>query len=269
MVRSEFEAMIANDERHWWYRGRRRVVRAALDGLDLEPGARLLDAGCGSGRMLDELAAYGEPVGLDIDEHAVAFARRRGHTVRRGSIETSPFADGSFDLITCLDVLEHTPDDQRTLRELRRVTRPGGLLLITVPAYQALWSAHDVANEHYRRYSAGSLRAAAAAAGWRLIRDSYFNSFLLAPAAAIRVLRRGLPRADGSSDLELTPRRLNAALERPLQLEAAVIGRGARLPAGLSLLAVFCAPSAGLIAPALRLVAPASAAVLGRQPAAL
>jgi SAM-dependent methyltransferase len=256
MIPSEFQAMVANDERHWWYRGRRQVARAALDRLELPPAARLLDAGCGSGRMLDELRDYGDPVGLDIEELAVSAAHDRGHAARRGSIEASPFADDTFDLVTCLDVIEHTPDDRRTLRALRRVTRPGGLLLVTVPAYQALWSAHDEANEHYRRYSAGSLRAAAAAAGWTLVRDSYFNSILLAPAAAVRVARRLVPPASGASDLQLTPGPLNAVLERPMRWEAALIRRGVRLPAGLSLLAVFRAPLVDVQAPVLEQVPP-------------
>ena len=269
MVRSEFEAMVANDESHWWYRGRRRVARAALNRFGLPSRARLLDAGCGSGRMLDELADYGEPVGLDADDLAVAAARRRGHAVRSGRIEANPFPDASFDVVTCMDVLEHTPDDRRTLRELRRVARPWGLLLVTVPAYEALWSAHDEANEHFRRYSAASLRAAAWAAGWKLECDTYFNSVLLAPAAAVRLARRGVSPAGGSSDLQLTPPWLNGALERPMRLEAALIGRGVRLPAGLSLLAIFRASPLGIAGPALELVPPIrSAAVLGRQAAA-
>ena len=121
--------MLESDERHWWYRGRRRVLRAALDRLPLGTGAWLLDAGCGSGRTLDELARYGTACGVDVSEAAVQAARLRGHDVRLGAVEALPFADGTFDLVTCLDVIEHTPDDGATLRELLRVTRPGGLLI--------------------------------------------------------------------------------------------------------------------------------------------
>jgi SAM-dependent methyltransferase len=236
---SEIEAILASDECHWWYRGRRRVLHAELDRLALPAGARILDAGCGSGRMLDELRPRGGVIGVDANADAVAATRRRGHLAWQGNIERMPFADASFDLVTCLDVLEHTSDDRRTLRELRRVTRPGGTLVVTVPAYQALWSAHDVVNGHYRRYTVSDLRAAAQEAGWYHLRDSYFNALLLGPAALVRLTRRR-PHADSArSELDLTPGWLNGVLEWPLRLEAAVLRGGARLPFGLSLLAVF------------------------------
>jgi ubiquinone/menaquinone biosynthesis C-methylase UbiE len=239
MDRGEIDAILAGDEHHWWYRGRRRVLHGELDRVALPEDARILDAGCGSGRMLDELKERGDVVGIDANVHAVAATRRRGHAARLSEIERMPFADASFDLVTCLDVLEHTPDDRRTLSELRRVTRPGGTLVVTVPAYQALWSAHDVVNGHYRRYRVAELRVAAQEAGWYHLRDSYFNSLLLAPAAVVRLTRRR-PRADSErSELDLTPGWLDGLLEWPLRLEAAMLRAGARLPFGLSLLAAF------------------------------
>src|ERR1700751_2869955 len=150
------KATLAVDEHHWWYRGRRRIIRAQLDRLPLPAGARILDAGCGSGRTLQELADYGEGSGLELNPEAAELARGRGlGEVAIGRLEELPWDDETFDLITCLDVIEHTPDDRVTLRELRRVTRPGGHLLVTVPAYQALWSQHDVDNHHFRRYERG------------------------------------------------------------------------------------------------------------------
>lgn len=239
MNTSEIDAILASDERHWWYRGRRRVLRAELDRLALAQDARILDAGCGSGRMLDELRPRGRVTGVDANANAVAATGRRGHVALQCNIERMPFADACFDLVTCLDVIEHTSDDRRTLRELRRVTRPGGTLLVTVPAYQALWSAHDIVNGHYRRYRAPELRAAAQEAGWDHLRDSYFNTLLLGPAAVVRLTRRR-PRAHSTrSELELTPGWLDGVLEWPLRVEAAALRGGARLPFGLSLLAVF------------------------------
>ena|SRR5947209_1439904 len=143
------KATLAVDEHHWWYRGRRRVIRAELDKLVLPPDARVLDAGCGSGRTLQELADYGTVSGIELSEEAAELARARGiGEVRVGRLEELPWDDDTFDLITCLDVIEHTPDDVVALAELRRVCRPGGWLLVTVPAYQALWSLHDEANHH-------------------------------------------------------------------------------------------------------------------------
>jgi SAM-dependent methyltransferase len=171
---------------------------------------------------------------------AAAFAASRGcGEVRVGRLEELPWPDGSFDLITSLDVIEHTPDDRRALSELRRVSSPGGFLLVTVPAYQALWSLHDIANHHYRRYSRRSLRLAALESGWTVRRVTSFNSILLPPAAIVRLAQRGRRIDDGySPELELGPAWLNTVLEWPLRAEAMLLARGGTLPAGLSLLAV-------------------------------
>jgi SAM-dependent methyltransferase len=240
------KATLEVDEHHWWYRGRRRVIRAELDRLPLPPGARVLDAGCGSGRTLQELVDYGDVSGIELNTEAAALARGRAlGDVEVGRLEELPWEDGTFDLITCLDVIEHVPDDTAALVELRRVCRPGGWLLVTVPAYQALWSRHDEANHHYRRYSRAALRAAAGAAGWELVRMSSFNSLLLAPAAAVRLAQRRLGTHNGyTNDLDLGPGWLNDVLERPLALEASWLARGRTLPAGLSLLAVLRRPPA-------------------------
>jgi SAM-dependent methyltransferase len=178
--------------------------------------------------------------GIELDPDAAAFAASRGcGEVKVGRLEQLPWESRRFDLITCLDVLEHVPDDRRALAELRRVCKVGGWLLLTVPAYQALWSLHDAANHHYRRYSRRSLRLAAVEAGWRLHRITSFNSILLPVAAAVRLAqRRREPDARYSPELKLGPEWLNSVLERPLRAEARWLHRGATLPAGLSLLAV-------------------------------
>jgi SAM-dependent methyltransferase len=237
-------AMLEVDERHWWYRGRRAIVDAELARIPLPAPARILDAGCGSGRMLHELVRYGQVSGIELDPRAAEVARARGHgEVQVGSLERLPWAEHSFDLITCLDVLEHTPDDQRILTELRRVCAVGGWLVLTVPAYQALWSLHDEANHHFRRYGRRALRQTAAEAGWRLERITSFNSILLAPAALVRLAQRGRrPDERYRPELERGPRWLNTLLERPLRAEARWIGRGRTLPAGLSLMAVLQSP---------------------------
>ncbi|HEX5193952.1 MAG TPA: class I SAM-dependent methyltransferase [Solirubrobacteraceae bacterium] len=237
-------ATLAVDEHHWWYRGRREVIRAELDALPLPPLAEVLDAGCGSGRTMQELESYGNVRGIELDEAAAETARSRGHgEVAVGRLERLPYPDQTFDLITSLDVIEHTPDDRATLAELRRVCRPDGWLLVTVPAYQALWSGHDEANHHYRRYSRSMLRRAAAGAGWSLTRITSFNTLLLAPAAAVRLARRRFPARNGAADdLTVPPRWLNELLERPLRIEAGWLGRGGTLPLGLSLLAVMRRP---------------------------
>jgi SAM-dependent methyltransferase len=234
------KAMLDQDEHHWWYRGRRLIVGSELARLPLGGEVRVLDAGCGSGRMLEELVGYGHVSGIELDPDAAEFAASRGFgEVKQGSLEHLPWDDGTFELITCLDVLEHVPDHRGALSELRRVTKPGGWLLLTVPAYQALWSLHDAANHHYRRYSRRGLRLVALEAGWRMVRMTSFNSILLPVAAAVRLAQRGRhPDSSYNPELNLGPGWLNAVLERPLRVEARWLDRGGTLPAGLSLLAV-------------------------------
>ncbi len=215
------------EDRHWWYRGRRTVIEGVIDSLRLPARARILDAGCGSGRNMLELARHGTVTGVELSETSVALAReRRAGEVVAGSVLEMPFPPDSFDLAA--------------LRELRRTVAPGGALLVTVPAYPSLWSGHDEINHHYRRYTRRSLQRVAEQAGWEQVRTTYFNSLLLPMAALLRVMERlNTKTTESSLDLWVPPAPVNWLLERPLALEAALIAHGARIPAGLSLLAVF------------------------------
>jgi SAM-dependent methyltransferase len=229
------------EDRHWWYRGRRRVLDAVISGLQLGPQTRILDAGCGSGRNMIELARLGIVTGVELSGTSVALARQRGvGEVIEGSVLEMPFADDSFDVAVSLDVIEHLEDDLGALCELRRTVAPGGVLLVTVPAYQWLWSGHDEINHHHRRYTRRSLQRVAEQAGWSQLRTTYFNSLLLPAAIALRVLDRinRVRTTETSLDLWAPPTPLNWLLERPLRLEAALVARGGRIPAGLSLLAI-------------------------------
>lgn len=241
--------MLAQDDRHWWYRGRRRVLRAILDDLPLPARALLLDAGCGSGRTLDELCHYGAASGADISLDAVAHARRRGHNVHHARVEELPFRAQTFDVVTCLDVVEHTPDDRETLVELHRVLRPGGFLILTVPAHPLLWSRHDELNLHYRRYTRRALRRLAGDVQLELVRETYFNGVLLPAAALVRWGQRIGVGPSAVSDLQLTPAPLNRLLELPLAAEARLLAAGGRVPAGLSLLCVLRAPASIPVSP--------------------
>jgi SAM-dependent methyltransferase len=229
------------EDRHWWYRGRRSVLEGVIAQLRLPARARILDAGCGSGRNMVELARHGTVTGIELSETSVSLARERSMgEVIEGSVLEMPFAADSFELAASLDVIEHLEDDLGALRELRRVIAPGGALLITVPAYQWLWSGHDEINHHHRRYTRRSLLKVAQEAGWEPVRTTYFNSLLLPVAIALRVLDRFSPSktTESSLDLWVPPKPLNWLLERPLALESALIARGGRIPAGLSLLVV-------------------------------
>jgi SAM-dependent methyltransferase len=229
------------EDRHWWYRGRRSVLERVVDDLRLPARARILDAGCGSGRNMVDLARHGAVTGIELSGTSVALARERDSgDVVEGSVLEMPFEADAFDLAASLDVIEHLEDDLRALRELRRVVAPGGSLLVTVPAYQWLWSGHDEINHHHRRYTRRSLQRIGEQAGWQQVRTTYFNSLLLPAAILLRVLDRFSRKTTESSlDLWVPPAPINWLLERPLALEAALLGRGGRIPAGLSLLAVF------------------------------
>jgi len=223
---------LAAEDGHWWYRGRRSIVLdAARHSLSGDARPRILDAGCGGGAVLAELATLGTAVGLEPSpsSRARALARGAGEVVD-GDLARLPFADDEFDLATTLDVLEHLDDDRGALAELRRVVRPGGALVVTVPAHPRLWSRHDELNHHRRRYTRASLRAAALDGGWRVERLTHINSLLLPVAAVLRRFDRG----DG---LEIPAEPLNRALELPLELERAAIRAGVSFPFGLSLLA--------------------------------
>jgi SAM-dependent methyltransferase len=230
------------EETHWWYRGRRRMIQALLDTTPLPGRCRILDAGCGSGRNMELLARFGAVTGLEPAERSAATARARdAGDVVQGSLEGRlPFDDGAFDLVACLDVLEHVEDDQAALRELRRVTVDGGRLLVTVPAYRLLWGSHDELAGHFRRYTRASLLSAARGAGWRATRVTGFNATLLPAIAVSRTADRLLgATSDARSDLGRTPRAIGAPLERILAAEARLIGRQRSLPFGVSLVALF------------------------------
>lgn len=234
MDEAVYDELYAVEDSHWWFRGRRAVIRALLERARPRSGARVLDAGCGSGRNLLEFADLGQVTGVEPSPQAVAFCRSRGLTdVVEAELEQLPFDDARFDVVLAFDVLEHLDDDVAGMRELRRVTRPGGTFIATVPAYRRLWSQHDDSHHHRRRYVRRQLVANAAAAGWEPRFATYFNSILLPPIAAVRAFRGNTTEVE-HSDYEMTGS-FNRVLELPMRAEAAAIRRGLRFPAGVSI----------------------------------
>jgi SAM-dependent methyltransferase len=232
------------EERHWWYRERRRMIEGVLERTRLPAHCRILDAGCGSGRNMQLLARFGTPTGVEPAEQSVEVARARGvGRVEQGSLEARlPFESHSFDLVVCLDVLEHIADDRAALGELRRVTAVDGRLLVTVPAHRWLWGAHDELSGHQRRYTRASLLSVAGAAGWRPLRVTGFNATLLGPIAVARAADRALGRLrPARSDLGRTPPALDRVLGTVLGAEARIIGSGRSLPFGVSIVALLAA----------------------------
>jgi SAM-dependent methyltransferase len=223
------------EERHWWFRSRRAVVRSLLSRAGLPPAPRILDAGCGTGANLVEYGRLGDATGVDAFSEAIELCRERGlGNVLEAPIERLPFDAGSFELLLATDVIEHVDDDVLALRELRRVATADARLVLTVPAYPWLWSYHDVSVHHRRRYTAGVLRERVRAAGWDPAVETYFFTAALPAVALVRAVRRRRSNGDGRSDLSMPPAPVNRLLELPALAEAKAIERGVRLPAGVS-----------------------------------
>lgn len=238
MERIVYDRMAQLDSRHWWYRARREVL-AALIAREVRPptGARILEVGCGTGHNLHMLATFGAVEAIELDPAARAVAELRlGRPVGTARLpELEGVAQRAFDLVALLDVLEHVEDDQASLASLARRLRPGGAILLTVPAFPWMWSAHDVVNHHQRRYTKATLRRAIAGAGLLAPFVGYFNSVLFPFAAAARLAGRLTGKED--SDDALPPAPLNKALETLFGLERHAIGRLPFTP-GVSIAAV-------------------------------
>lgn len=170
----------ALEDKHFWFVSRRRIFFDLLDrALRGKQDLDVLEIGCGTGGMLGAMQRYGRVHGVDVAKDFVAYCKQRGYQrVLTGSGYELPLASERFDVVGLFDTMEHIEDDQRALQEVRRVLRPGGIAFVSVPAYQFLWSQNDRIAHHCRRYTAPRLRRVMEAAGLRLKRLSYFNTFL-------------------------------------------------------------------------------------------
>lgn len=236
---ASIDEMAAYEDHHWWFVGKRLLVSALLHDR-LRAGMRILDVGCGTGGVLAHLAPYGRTIGVDRSVQALRHTARRGVSgVACADMDRLPFHDGEFDLVTMLDVLEHFADDRAVAVEARRVLRPDGTLLVSVPAFQALFSEHDVTLHHFRRYSAPQLRRALEGGGFVLRRLTYTNVAALPPAAVVRGIlpRLGVRRPAGTDFREHAPW-VNRALLGVYRAEAAMLRLAGRLPFGLSVAAI-------------------------------
>lgn len=246
-----YHRFAAVENKHWWFQGRRRVVAEMLRGyLADHPGSatrglRVLDVGSGTGEMVDMLREFGTVTAVDDSSQAVEYCRQRhpvGVAVRCGRVPEALDRDEVFDLVTAFDVLEHIDDDVTALRAFRDVLAPDGRMALTVPAYPALWSHHDVYAGHVRRYRRHQLREVIRqTGGFQVDRSTYFNSLLFLPALAVRMAdrwrRQISPRPFERSDphLELPWAPVNRALLRIFAAEARML-RHVEPPFGVSLI---------------------------------
>ncbi|HEX8653912.1 MAG TPA: class I SAM-dependent methyltransferase [Allosphingosinicella sp.] len=238
MERIVYERMAEIDGRHWWYRARREILEKLIrTRVQPPPGARILEIGCGTGHNLDMLGRFGTVDAVEMDDAARDIASDRlGRPARMATLpELQGVVRGAYDLVALLDVLEHVEDDRASLVSIAERLRPGGKLLLTVPAHPWMWSAHDTVNHHKRRYTKRGFRAVVEAAGLKVELLSYFNSLLFPLAAAARVAGRLTGKED--SDDKLPPEAINKTLEFMFGLERYAIGR-VPFPPGVSLVAI-------------------------------
>jgi SAM-dependent methyltransferase len=240
------------EEQHWWFASRRDAVYDLIQGLKLPASASILEIGCSGGPLMQRLraAGYSDLTGIDVSAPAIELAHARGVpnvSVMDGA--NLQFADERFDLVIASDVLEHIEDETRALREWTRVLKPGGQLLVFVPAHTYLWSEHDVVNHHFRRYSRQGLQAALERVGLRAQRSSFWNAALYFPTAALRLGRRLVSgpvapekKPGATGDLHQFAGPANALLLQWIKLENRLLRRF-NLPLGVSVFALAQKPA--------------------------
>lgn len=240
MKEHTYPIMFRVEQTHWWYAGRRKILADFLEDIcrrvtDRRP--RILDVGCGTGANLLMLSNYGDAEGVDISEDALAFCRERGlEKVKLGAAEKLPYEDGTFDLVTALDVVEHLDDDLAGLREMRRVLRPGGRVLLFVPTFMFLWGLQDDVSNHRRRYRLPELRRVLEQAGFEIERTTYANITFFMPILLVRKLMR-LTGIKAESENNITVGALNGFLGKLFGAESLVL-RYMNIPFGVSGLCV-------------------------------
>lgn len=232
--------MAETESRHWWFTARRDILARMIGLLDLPKSANILEVGCGTGGNLDMLAKFGKVSALEMDDTARDIALKKTgnrYDIRSGYCpDVIPFKDQRFDLICMFDVLEHIEQDADTLKALKQLLEKNGRILLTVPAYQWLYGAHDEFLHHKRRYSANQLRSTIAAAGLRSVKMSFFNTILFPLAAIVRLKDKlvGNTTATGTS---VPPALLNIVFRKIFGSERFLL-EYFNLPFGVSLLCV-------------------------------
>jgi SAM-dependent methyltransferase len=240
----EYRVMYEQEDRYWWYRGLRVLFKALLAKYAPPPAARpmILDAGCGTGANLKLLESYGHAFGVDLSEQAIEFSRARGISSDRliqASVTDLPFRDGWFDLVVSFDVICNIVEDVGAFAEIGRVLKPDGILIVQLPAYQWLWSRHDVAVGHKWRYTSRTIREKMARAKFTVERLLHANTVFFPFIAARRVLDRSA-LANGHairSEVQPLPRAVNGVLS-VLYTNEMRIASHVDFPYGLSIIAV-------------------------------
>lgn len=221
------------EEKHWWHKAKRNLCKKIIGRYF--KGGKIVDIGCGTGKNVEAFSEFGEVWGIDSSEEALRFCKKRSlKNVKKGEAEKTNLPADSFGLVTLLDVLEHT-DDTKTLKEIHRILKKGGLLLITVPAYQFMWSQWDVVLHHKRRYTKGQLEKLLKENGFKIAYGSYFQSFLILPVFIVRKLKSLIKSKAYGSDFRIGNSFVNSLLLGLSKFERDLILKHG-LPFGLSII---------------------------------
>lgn len=226
------------EQEHWWHRGRRAVIKAALADLPKLSGRRVLSIGCGTGAELEFLKSYGQVTAVDNSDDALRLARRVPSVdVRFGELPKLDLDDESYDLIFCSEVLEHVRDDGASLEEMQRLLTSSGRAVFTVPAFGSLWSDHDEAAGHFRRYTTGQLQSRAEAAGFTILKITYIDFWLFPLFWVVIKASHWLHFSRSALTFKTPPKPVNAVLYQIFASERWLINRF-RLPFGGSVLLI-------------------------------
>jgi 2-polyprenyl-3-methyl-5-hydroxy-6-metoxy-1,4-benzoquinol methylase len=224
---------------HWWWRVRERMLVETIRGLTPQPPIKILDVGCGAGLFFDALQQFGDVTGIESDRGSVNGDNRWAHRIVCGELDESYSPPAPFDLILALDVLEHVPDATTLLRHAARVLNQRGRILVTVPAFQWLWTSHDDLNHHVKRYTAAQLRSTLEASGLVVHDVRYLFQSLIVPKLAVKLSETVAARR---AKLPHIPGRLvSSALQTWFWTEFKLLPP---LPFGTSVLAVAALPPA-------------------------
>jgi 2-polyprenyl-3-methyl-5-hydroxy-6-metoxy-1,4-benzoquinol methylase len=238
MDESVYHLHYQREESHWWFAARSTILREIIRRFgNVSPGDTILDIGCGTGALMKALSSTYNMVGIDMSPLAVQYSRQRGLNALEMRVQDFPRDKYNVRAALLLDVIEHIDEDIEVLKNAAEIVRPDGRVIVTVPAYMWMWSAHDVLNHHKRRYTATTLRHALESAGLEVVKLTYYNTLLFPLAAIKKFLDRGKSIESASKSLEQPSSVINTLFRMIFAAERHVI-QSMRMPFGVSILAI-------------------------------